>query len=158
MGKLERLAAKNGIRLEHKGAIADRMNSTESAMCIAFVALAENETLDDVTAEEHYNLFAEWASGVTFKAGSIRRRGDDLYRCIQPHTSMTGWEPENVPAIWRHIGNPADEWPEWSPPICAADAYESGDKVSHTAKRWISTVDGNVWEPGVYGWEEAIMN
>ena len=28
-------------------------------------------------------------------------------------------------------------------------------KVSHNGKHWISNADGNVWEPGVYGWTEA---
>lgn len=31
----------------------------------------------------------------------------------------------------------------------------NGDKVSHNDKHWISDVDSNVWEPGVYGWTEA---
>jgi hypothetical protein len=30
----------------------------------------------------------------------------------------------------------------------------TGDKVSHNEKHWISDVDANVWEPGVYGWTE----
>jgi hypothetical protein len=29
-----------------------------------------------------------------------------------------------------------------------------GAKVSHNGKHWISDVDNNVWEPGVYGWSE----
>ena len=33
-------------------------------------------------------------------------------------------------------------------------AYSMGDKVSHNSKHWKSTVNNNVWEPGVYGWEE----
>ena len=37
----------------------------------------------------------------------------------------------------------------------AHDAYEKGYKVSHNEKHWISDVDGNVWEPGVYGWTQA---
>jgi hypothetical protein len=27
--------------------------------------------------------------------------------------------------------------------------------VSHNDKHWISDVDANIWEPGVYGWSEA---
>ena len=34
------------------------------------------------------------------------------------------------------------------------DAYAAWDKVSHNGKNWKSTCDGNVWEPGVYGWTE----
>lgn len=30
-----------------------------------------------------------------------------------------------------------------------------GDKVMHNGKTWQSTTDNNVWEPGVYGWEEV---
>ena len=35
------------------------------------------------------------------------------------------------------------------------DAYPLGAKVSHNEKHWTSTVENNVWEPGVYGWEEV---
>ena len=58
-------------------------------------------------------------------------------------------------SLWKEIGDPAAEWPEWSQPIGAVDAYALGDKVSHNDKHWISTCDSNVWEPGVYGWEEV---
>ena len=40
-------------------------------------------------------------------------------------------------------------------PTGAQDAYAKGAKVSHNGKHWISDVDNNVWEPGVYGWSEA---
>lgn len=29
-----------------------------------------------------------------------------------------------------------------------------GDKVSHLEKHWVSTMDYNVYEPSVYGWNE----
>lgn len=38
-------------------------------------------------------------------------------------------------------------------------AYSYGDIVKHNDKLWISTVKGkktNVWEPGVYGWDEYV--
>lgn len=31
---------------------------------------------------------------------------------------------------------------------------QTGDKVSHIGKHWVSAVDNNTWAPGVYGWEE----
>ena len=40
--------------------------------------------------------------------------------------------------------------------IGAHDAYNAGDKVSHNEKHWISNQDGNVWEPGAYGWTEVM--
>lgn len=81
------------------------------------------------------------------------RYGGNLFRCIQAHTSQVGWEPNAAVSLWVKAANPAEEWPEWSQPIGAADAYQSGGKVSHNGKRWVSTEDNNVWEPGVYGWE-----
>ena len=27
--------------------------------------------------------------------------------------------------------------------------------TSHNGKHWTSDADGNVWEPGVYGWTES---
>ena len=41
-----------------------------------------------------------------------------------------------------------DEWPQWSQPIGAADAYMKGDKVSYEDKHWVSDIDNNVWAPG----------
>ncbi|HEU4426105.1 MAG TPA: carbohydrate-binding protein, partial [Pilimelia sp.] len=29
--------------------------------------------------------------------------GGASYRCIQAHTSLTGWEPPNVPALWQRL-------------------------------------------------------
>ena len=61
-----------------------------------------------------------------------------------------------TPALWSKVGDPAEEWPAWSQPLGAHDAYNAGDKVSHNGKHWTSDTDGNVWEPGVYGWTEAV--
>ena len=76
------------------------------------------------------------------------------YRCIQAHTSQEGWEPDITPALWVRTA-PEGEIPEWIQPTGAQDAYNTGDKVTHNSKTWQSTVDSNVWEPGVYGWAEV---
>lgn len=122
---------------------------------IAFVTLAELGSIDDVTAGEHAEAFAEWAFPVFYKTGSIRRFGGGLYRCVQEHTSQEDWTPDTAVSLWVRISDPSEEWPEWSQPVGAHDAYNAGDKVSHQDKHWISEADGNVWEPGVYGWSEA---
>ena len=38
----------------------------------------------------------------------------------------------------------------------STNPYSKDSKVSHNDKIWISIVDNNVWEPGIYGWEEVI--
>ena len=122
---------------------------------IAFVALSETGAIDDVTAGEHPEMFSEWEPEVAYAPGNIRRYGEQLYRCTQAHTSQPDWTPDKAVSLWTRIADPAEEWPEWSQPIGAHDAYQTGDKVSHNGKHWICTVDGNVWEPGVYGWTQA---
>ena len=42
----------------------------------------------------------------------------------------------------------------WEQPE-STNPYMKGDKVTHAGKTWVSTIDNNVWEPGVYGWEET---
>ena len=125
-------------------------------MSIAFVTLSESGAIDDVTAAEHATLFAEWQIGIDYKQGNIRHYGDKLYKCLQAHTSQEGWEPDTAVSLWKVIGDPTVEYPEWSQPVGAGDAYMTGDKVSHAGKHWLSTVDNNVWEPGVYGWDEVV--
>ena len=127
----------------------------DDAAAIAFVVLAESGQIDAVTASEQPLLFAEWESGVSYAVGQLRRYGDALYRCVQAHTSQAGWTPPATPALWAVTSDPADEWPEWSQPLGAHDAYSKGDQVSHNGRHWTSSVDGNVWEPGVYGWTEV---
>lgn len=125
------------------------------AAAVAFTLMAEAGQIDAVTAGERGSLFSEWAAGVSYSAGQLRRRGGALYKCLQAHTAQEGWEPESVPALWKLAYDPAEEWPEWSQPICAADAYGQGDRVSWQGERWTSDVDDNVWAPGVYGWGRA---
>ena len=133
---------------------AASMSETSAVTSIAFVTLAENGQIDEVTATEHAETFAAWEPDVAYVLGNIRRDADNLYKCVQAHTSQSGWEPHLTPALWAKIGDPAEEWPEWSQPIGAQDAYIKGDKVSYNGGHWISDVDNNVWQPGVYGWHQ----
>ena len=122
---------------------------------IVFVTMAEAGNIDPVTAAEHAELFAEWAYPVNYTLGQIRRYKGTLYKCVQAHTSQEDWTPDTAHSLWSLTADPSEEWPEWSQPVGAHDAYSKGAKVSHNSKHWVSTADANVWEPGVYGWEES---
>ena len=126
--------------------------STAEITSIAFVVLAEKGDIDGGTAGEHAELFEEWAVGIAYAVGALRNYEGKLYKCVQAHTSQADWTPDVVPALWALAADPAEEWPEWSQPIGAGDAYMAGDKVTYEGKHWISDVDNNVWAPGVYGW------
>ena len=122
---------------------------------LAFVILAKDGKIDDVTIVEHANQFPEWQADVSYAQSDIVRYGGKLYRCNQAHTSQADWTPDPAVSLWKQIGDPTVEYPEWSQPLGAFDAYAAGAKVSHNGKNWVSTVDNNVWEPGVYGWDEV---
>lgn len=123
---------------------------------LLFIQLAETEQIDDGMITKYAEQFPAWSYPANYAQGAICRHTGKLYRCLQAHTSQETWTPDAAPSQWKEIGDPTGEWPEWSQPIGAVDTYAKGAKVSHNGKHWISTVDNNVWEPGVYGWEEAI--
>lgn len=52
-------------------------------------------------------------------------------------------------------GAPAEEYPAFSQPTGAHDAYYTGDGITWNGQRYRSKIDGNVWSPETYpaGWE-----
>lgn len=119
------------------------------------IEAAAQAGLDDDTAITAVELFPAWAIGVAYAVGARINYGGLLYKCAQAHTSQADWTPDATPALWVRVDDPGEDWPEWRQPAGAHDAYEKGCKVSHNERHWISDVDGNVWEPGVYGWTQA---
>lgn len=114
-------------------------------------------TLEDATAVELITLFPVWATGASYTADERVSYADKLYRCVQSHTSQADWTPDATPALWTEVAKPG-EIPVWKQPTGAQDAYQKGDKVHYPGNGdpvYISTVDNNVWEPGVYGWDLA---
>ncbi|OLE21414.1 MAG: hypothetical protein AUG44_27665 [Actinobacteria bacterium 13_1_20CM_3_71_11] len=47
--------------------------------------------------------YPAWQANHAYAAGDLVSYGGHDYRCVQPHTSMTGWEPPNVPALWQAL-------------------------------------------------------
>ena len=111
-------------------------------------------TLDDATALTGVELFPVWATDTAYAVGDRVQYNGTLYKCVQAHTSQADWMPDATPALWVIVS--VEEWPEWIQPTGAHDAYDKDAKVSHNGKHWKNTIDANVYEPGVYGWEEII--
>ena len=57
-----------------------------------------------------------------------------------------------APVNWREV--PTTGYPAWVQPTGATDAYAIGDRVQHNDKNWENNTPANVWEPGVFGWDE----
>ena len=119
------------------------------------IEAAAQAGLGDKTAIEAVELFPAWAPGVDYAVDFRVNYSGLLYKCAQGHTSQADWTPVATPALWVRVDDPGEEWPEWRQPVGAHDAYEKGYKVSHDGRHWISNTKNNIWEPGVYGWDEA---
>ncbi len=140
--------------MSDKRLIAQQMNRF-------FQIMANQMSLDDETAMEIADLYKPWEPNKTYNADEIVKYGTNtdgetqLYKVIQSHTSQEGHTPDTVPSLFKAIGFTDSGIPVWTQPLSAEDAYMTGDIVSHNGKMWVSDADNNVWEPGVYGWEET---
>lgn len=117
---------------------------------LASASLSDKDALDGV------ELFPHWQDDKAYITGDRVSYDGTLYKCLLDHSAQPSWTPDVSPSLWVRVDDPSVEWPEWIQPVGSTDAYAKGAKVSHNSKHWISDVDGNVWEPGVYGWTEAV--
>ena len=125
---------------------------TESDVTRLLIAQQINTLeVDDTTALRMLEFYPEWVDGQDYAAGfKVQWRGK-LWRCLQDHTSQDGWEPDSAPSLWSKVLIPDETVvPEWEQPD-STNPYSAGDKVNHNGKTWVSDIDNNVWEPGVYG-------
>lgn len=111
--------------------------------------------LTDTEALEGIELFPQWQNETTYAQGDRVRYSDALFKCLQAHTSQSDWTPDVAVSLWVAVADPSIEFPDWVQPTGGHDAYNTGDKVTYDSKHWVSTVDNNVWMPGVYGWDEV---
>lgn len=114
------------------------------------------QSLDDTKAVEAQCLYPDFAVGVPYTAGDRLVYDGKLYKVLQAHTSQADWTPPAAPSLFAEVlpGQGGTGIGEWKQPD-STNPYQKGDKVTHNGKTWVSTVDDNVWEPGVYGWTEV---
>ena len=120
-----------------------------AAMDAAAAALTDDEALKAAA------LYPAWSAQDTYDAGERVRFDGTLYKCLQPHAAQPDWTPTAAPSLWAKVlvSDTGEPLP-WEQPE-STNPYMKGDKVTHGGKTWVSTIDNNVWEPGVYGWEET---
>lgn len=143
-------------RAEEQAVISERTRPmTESEVTRLLIAKQINTlSVDDNTALRMREFYPEWAAGQDYPEGFKVQRGGALYKVLQAHTSQDGWEPENAQSLWAKVLIPDETVvPEWEQPD-STNPYSAGDKVTHNGNTWVSDIDNNVWEPGVYGWTE----
>lgn len=101
-------------------------------------------------------IYPTWdGNSTTYSVGDRVLYNSILYKCLQAHTSQSTWTPTDAPSLWAKVLIPTPGViPDWEQPS-STNPYSKGDKVKHNGKIWTSDIDGNVWEPGVYGWTEV---
>ena len=110
-------------------------------------------SLTDEDALEAINLFPSWGPDAETYAKDTRVLYDGiLYKCLQTHTPQVSWTPTSSPSLWAKVLIPDENViPEWEQPD-STNPYMKGDKVSYNGTIYESTIDNNVWAPGIYGW------
>ena len=112
------------------------------------------EIATDAQALEVSSLYPTWKEDKTYKTDDRIIYDGILYKVLQDHTSQARWTPDTAPSLFTKILIPdSTTIYEWVQPD-STNVYSIGDKVLHNGKTWVSTVDNNSWEPGVYGWDE----
>ena len=119
-------------------------------------AMTETASLTEAEAVAATCLYPKWnGNGVAYAKGQRVQYDGVLYTVLQAHTSQAGWTPTDAPSLFAKVLIPDPTViPEWEQPD-STNPYSKGDKVAHNGKTWVSDIDGNVWEPGVYGWTEV---
>ncbi len=133
---------------------ANKQYTMRNQINAATLLFVRTTNLSDEQALSVSMLHEDWEIGVPYVKDDRRLYKDELYRCIQDHVSQETWNPMAAPSLWAKIlpGQSGDIG-IWQQPG-ATNPYQQGDRVTHNGKTWISNVDGNIWEPGVYGWSE----
>lgn len=131
------------------GSYLEGAKALRAAMDVAMKALT------DELAVQAAAIYPLWNSSATYAVGDRVRYNGVLYKCLQAHTAQATWTPTDAPSLWAKVLTSETGEPlPWEQPD-NTNPYMKGDKVTHNGKTWVSTIDNNVWEPGVYGWEEV---
>lgn len=126
----------------------------EAAQKLRTTMDAAGAMLTDEQALQVTALFPVWNPSATYAVGDRVRYDGKLYRCITAHAAQENWTPAAAPSLWAKVlTDPSGGVLPWVQPD-STNPYSKGDRVTHNGKTWISDVDGNVWEPGVYGWSQ----
>ena len=99
-------------------------------------------------------LFPEWTgNAVVYPAGTRVLYNGTLYKSIETHTSSETTSPIDSPQNWVKVlpSSSGETAPEWE----NGHIYNQGDRVTRRGNIYESTMDSNIYEPGVFGSESC---
>ena len=133
------------------------MNEFEQiwAAIMKLIVKQARQVTDDTEALSLQILYKQWDTqiGKTLQVGEYINYNEILYKVLQEHTVQEDWTPDASPSLFAKVlVDPTGETIlEWEQPE-STNPYMKGDKVTHNGQTYVSDIDNNVWEPGVYGW------
>ena len=132
------------------------MDSITSLKQLRLAMMDFAKTAPDEQAYKYPSLFDAWAVGVAYVVGNRVQSGDKLWKCLQPHTSQDGWNPEATPALWVEVAKPG-EYREIKADMLPTEAFALGEIGWYQTKDNLfkSLIDNNTYTPDSYaaGWE-----
>ncbi|MFB4294002.1 glycosyl hydrolase family 18 protein [Nonomuraea sp. ATR24] len=82
---------------------------------------------------------AAWAPNTAYTAGTVVTYNGVSYKCRQSHTSLPGWEPPNVPALWEvTTGGPGEDT---EAPSVPGNLRSTGVTSSSVSLAWNASTD-----------------
>ncbi|RBQ18242.1 chitinase [Spongiactinospora rosea] len=88
---------------------------------------------------------AAWAPYTAYTAGTVVSHNGQDYECVQSHTSLPGWEPNVVPALWKRAEGGGDR----TAPSTPGNLRSTGATSDSISLAWDASTD-NV---GVTGYD-----
>ena len=98
-------------------------------------------------------VYPTWKEDTVYTIGQRVLYNEVLYKVLQDHTSQATWTPDVSASLFAKVLVDDDVILPWEQ-ADSTNYYNKGDKVTHNGYTWVSIIDVNTYEPGVYGWEQ----
>ena len=127
----------------------------QARTAVMMLVRSQAPSLSDEQALELDAMYPEYDETAKYGKGDIVRDAGRLYRAVN-NVNASPTHPADDVVNWRLMDEPDEDgvFP-WRQPYGKKDYYRKGDTVTHDGSTWVSDVNKNVWEPGVYGWHQA---
>lgn len=109
------------------------------------------------TFEEMAATKKNYKAGTIFSWGLMEDGNKQLWRLKVKSKLDINTTPDMDPETFEKVGVDASGYPLWTQPLDKKSAYDKGAIVSHLGKIWESTINNNMYEPGVKGWTEKVV-
>jgi chitodextrinase len=87
----------------------------------------------------HELTIRSWAANTAYAVNAKATYEGIIYQCGQAHTSLVGWEPPNVPALWLNIGT--DTGGDTQAPTAPSNLRVTATTASNVSWAWNASTD-----------------